>query len=48
LNIKTKLLLLLLLLLLSITAYTGCDLPGVWKGSTHPFVLFYPVLEHYE
>src|SRR6218665_888525 len=26
----------------------GCDLPGGWEGSTHPFVLFDPVLEHYD
>jgi len=26
----------------------GCDLPGGWEGSTHPFVLFDPVREHYE
>ena len=26
----------------------GCDLPGAWESSTYPFVLFDPVLEHYE
>jgi len=25
----------------------GCDLPGGWEGSTHHFVLFASVLEHY-
>ena len=27
---------------------SGCDFPGGWEGSTHPFVLFDPVVEHYE
>jgi len=27
---------------------TGCDLPGEMDSSTHPFVLFDHVLEHYE
>ena len=35
---------------LAAVLFSGCDLPGVggWEGSTHPFVLFNPVLPHYE